>query len=99
MPHRQHRPAKSQSSGSMCVRGPDHFSRGQRVWRRSARGNSREVAPLQDCEGLQGCAEEFTGYSAGKRYYESIPTREWREENGIGENYSPVVTGHGLACE
>ena len=55
------------------------------------------MAPLQDCEGLQGCAEEFTGYSAGKRYSESIPTREWREENGIGENYSHVTTGLGLA--
>lgn len=52
---------------------------------RRARCHSRQVAPLQDCEGLQGCAEEFTGYSARKRYYESIPTREEVEENGIGE--------------
>ena len=60
-------------------------------------GNTRAVAPLQDCEDLQGCTEEFTGYSAAKRYYESVPTRDWTEENGIGKNYSQVTTGLGLA--
>ena len=81
----------------MHVRDPDRFSRGQRVWRGSARGNTRAVAPLQDCEDLQGCTEEFTGYSAGKRYYESVPIRDWTEENGLGENYSHVTTGLVLA--
>ena len=72
IPHRELRPGKVTErrkytrSGLRPLQSRSERQRGGGA----ARGDTREVAPLQDCEDLQGRrAEEFRCYSAGKRYY------------------------------